>query len=278
MTQGKMHYLDRVREDAYVDIYSASGMAMNAYPLRLGRYGDASGGIADRSTSFILDSAIGDESVTNEEIINRAERMGADVVVPSDVIGDPDATTTATVEMFRLADEHDFDGDVFVPLQADESQSWCDHYDTLQTQLLWQGVDITDQMVGVGGIRDLSPVEQIQTVQRIRNHVGEGVWLHGLGLGATREWVVAVQRDPTLLDSLDTSSVAHDVSNGTVWGQELQRKENKLPRGKNSTAIQAMQMEQQLYLLNYLMGPYPRDSDVPTDPSDELATVLSCSA
>lgn len=274
MTKGKQFYFDRMVADSYVDIYSASGQSMSMYPLRLGRYGEASGGIAERSSSYIFDSAIDNPEVGNEEVLDRAMDVGADVVAPADTIGNPTKTTNETVKMFHLADERGFNGNVMVPLQSDHRQSYLEHYDTLKKRLGVMGVDIKDEWVAIGGIRDDTPVEQIETCMKIRDHVGDGVRLHGLGIGSNRSWVVTIQNNPSLLDSFDTAAFAQDVCNGKMRDCTVTTTQFNLPRGKNSTAIYTALMEQQVYMLNYLMGPHPRDTDVPTHPQSEEVSNL----
>lgn len=275
MTRGMDWYLERIRDDAYARFYAADHTAMMPYPFRLGRAGkDGSDGpqhessptIAKRSDHYILDSAIGDEDVGNQDVLDRAANLDyePDILVAADKLQDPEVTTERVMEMLRLIDEHpDYHPEVIIPLQFDEETSHSEHYDSLADRLDAAGFDISDHILGVGGIKDEPVPVQVNACIEVREHVGLDPQIHAFGLGCSWDWMVTIQTCPWLIDSFDNSSVVQAVNNGRIFDSEFSRMGFKLPRGKNSTVLSAMMRELHLHLVNYLMGPHVRDSDRP---------------
>jgi len=132
MTRGKQHYKDNIYDSTYLTLFTATNTAMLEYPFIVGRYDQSSPTHAKQAQEYILDSAIGDESVGNEDVIDRAEDIGAEIVVAADIMNDPHQTTDNIVEMFKLAEERETDFEVLVPLQFN---SFLQHEDTM-TMLL----------------------------------------------------------------------------------------------------------------------------------------------
>ena len=275
MTRGMSWYQERIRDDAYVRFYAADHTAMMPYPFRLGRAGkDGSDGpqhessptIAKRSDHYILDSAIGDEDVGNQDVLDRAEYLdyAPDILVAADKLNDPEVTTERVLEMFRLIEEHpDYDPTLIIPLQFDDSTTHVEHYERLSDRVAEAGFIIEDHIIGVGGIKDSSVPVQVEACIEVREHVGLDVQIHAFGLGASWDWMVTIQTCPWLIDSFDNSSVVQSVNNGRIFDSEFTRMGYTLPRGKNSTVLSAMLRELHLHLVNYLMGPHVRDSDRP---------------
>lgn len=268
MTRGIEHYFERIREAAYVTVYAADNTAMLPYPYRLGRPGkdESSPSIASKAESYILDSGIGEDSWTNEDVIDRGREIGADVVVPTDVLGDPEATTPHVLDMIELLDGVDgYNPDVAIPVQSDSDTTHLEHYQTLSDRLNSRGFDVTDCMVALGGLNDAPFIEQLEAVNSVREAAGIEQHIHALGFGASRDWCVAIHRRPDLLDSFDVSTFVQSVVNGTMHDTDFQRVTLQQPRGECSTALSATLRRHQLHQLNHLLGPLVRESDRPTE-------------
>lgn len=278
MTKGIDHYFQTIRDEAYVDVYAADNTAMLTYPYRLGRPDpdESSPTVANNSESFILDSGIGDDTHTNETVLERAEYLDADMVVPKDVFGDPEATTPQVLEMLNLVEELDgYDPTVMIPVQHTDGVTHADHYRVIEDVLSEQGYDIRDYPVALGGLNKSGIVEQVDAVTSVREVAGDEQHIHGLGFGASRNWVVIIQQNPDLLDSLDISTYVQSVTNGTIHDIEFNRLDFPSPRGKASTSLSATLRDHQLHMLNYLMSPLVRDTDRPqklnSEPPETIA-------
>lgn len=280
MTKGQDYYRQNIFDDAWVDIYTATNTAMFTYPRVLGNPDECSPTLADMAETYIMDSKIMDESVTNEDVIRRGKHVGADVVTPADVLHDPETTTERIIDLFvQLADVDDFTPDVLVPLQPRPEADWnhVDHYHQVCATLEDHGLDITDYRLSVGGVKQWSSRDQLQALLEVREVAGSEQYIHGLGFGATRDWIAVLRQYPDLVDSVDMSSVVQDIVNSNVLlNPEMERVEYPLPRGKNSTVLSVMLREFVLYMMNYFLGPHVRESDVPTEVQNhEKRTLLS---
>lgn len=265
MTRGMDYYRNEILDGSFIDIISASNTAMMEYPLRLGRIGESSSGIASRSDRYILDSAIGDDSISNADVIDRAMDCDADWVVPCDVMQDPQKTTERIIEMFQLRDEYDTDMSILVPMQHNSETTHATHYRALSEELHRFGFSIRDEPIAVGGVKEMSPVEQARCAANLREAAGDEAYLHLLGGGFSLDWVVIVRELPWLIDGLDmSSSMQNIVKSGRLFRMDGEYVDYPSPRGKNSTVLSSMLREQQLYLLNYLMSPHIRGRDAPS--------------
>lgn len=261
MSKGKQHYIDEIVDGAYVDVYVATPVAMMEYPLCLEDINESSPTTAEQADRYILDSGLSDDSVDAEDILDRAEYLEADWVVPADAIGDPETTTVEILDMLDLVADRSYDPTVLLPLQADDESeaTHSDHYDRLSETLADRGEDIADYPLAVGGILDRTPVEQLEAVVAVREHVGLEPYIHAFGMGCARDWVVAVQRCPWLLDGLDMSTAMQAVINGRVIDMDCTQHDHNRPRGTNSTVLTVLLSEYILYMLNYVLGPHIRE-------------------
>jgi len=270
MTRGLDHYLQNIVEDSFVDVYTATNTAMLEYPYVLGHVNESSPTLADKAERFILDSTIGDESVGNKEVYDRGKDLDADWILAADVMDDPEQTTESILELLQVDDGDDeYEPTIVLPLQAGDGIDHVSHYKQIQETTRKWGYNVSDNPVAVGGIRDLKPETQVDICRRVRTNLGSEIYIHALGCGITLPWVEAIRMSPTLVDSLDTSSIAQNVINGTLLSPELDCISYDMPRGSNSTALTTLTRMWQLYLFNYLIGPHIRESDVPVDVSGQ---------
>lgn len=253
MTRGKEHYKQNIYENAYARFFTATNTAMLEYPFIVGRYDECSPTHAKNAEEYILDSAIGDPSIGNQDVLDKATDIGADTVVAADVKNDPEATTERILDMVERAEGTDFE--LMIPLQFDDTIRHEDHYDSVVTLLQKAGYDPDAYRYLAGGINDKTALEQIERIIELREHVGTGVYLHGLGMGLTREWVVTIRQCPWLLDSFDSSSVVKNFTySSKIPTIDMEWLSFPRPRGTNSTAISVQYREAILDMFNYMIG------------------------
>lgn len=250
-----------------VDYYSASGMVMLDYPYRLGRVGaSVSPTIVDKSEKYILDSAIGDTDVGNENVLSRGKEVGAETILPADEFFKPEETTDAVLDMLFLLDEEpDYSPTLMIPLQApkDTGEHWK-HYLSLSEELESYGWDLSEFPVALGGVKDANLEVQLDAAIRVRELAGEGQYIHGLGFGYHNTWIPIIRRCPWLLDSVDNSTVSNSVPNGRVFDTRMESRDWGSLRGKKSTSLISVMKTYQMFMWNYLIGPHVRETDTLT--------------
>lgn len=264
------YYQEVILDDCYVDFFAATNTTMLDYPLRLGNPKNSSPTVADRSTTYILDSAIGDESIQNPDVVARAVEIEPDIVVPADTFGDPAATTGDVVEIFSLLDETGVNPRVIIPLQSDAETTHVAHYNALADRLSEIGVDIANHLLAVGGVKEWEFAKQLAAIIDVRSHVGREAHIHGLGFGFSQQWAFAIRCCPWLLDSIDNSSSHKNIINGKIMDSEFNRMQFKRPRGTNSTVLSAMLREFVLYMFAYVIGPHGNQADKPREFPESL--------
>jgi len=190
-------YLRRLVDEAYVDLYLAGNDGARIYwPWRMARHG--CGSLSNRyrnaCENYWVDSAIGDDSYGNKDALDDAHRYDAEGVLLADVMGDYDATVEQVLRGLELADDHPFDGDVIIPLQAP--------YDECYAELAGQSTHYA-----IGGLKDCpSDSRRIDAARTVRELAGHDIHLHGLGWGPRDGLARAIHNDPELLDSIDYST------------------------------------------------------------------------
>lgn len=278
MTAGKDHYKQNIYDNAFVRFYVATNTAMLEYPFLVGRYDESSPTLARKAEDYILDSAIGDETVGNKEVLDRADKIGADAVVCSDVLHDPETTTENIVNMLKLVEERDDEFDVLIPLQFDDdgrAYTHVQHYIDVGNRLADLGYDIDDFRLYIGGINKKSASEQIRRCINLREYVGDDVYLHALGVGATREWIATIRNCPWLLDSMDNSSLVKNlIYSDKLWTVDADWVRFPRPRGTNSTVVATQYTEAALDLYNYMIASDIREDDAITTIDNDTAREL----
>lgn len=206
-------YLDRLVDASPIDMYVSGIDGARVYwPWRMNKAkaSETRQAFVDACDHHIMDSNFQDESVTNADVFDEAERMGSDGAVLADVYQDAEATIDALLDGLDTYDDHSYDGLIILPLQDPH----VDVYEAVEPA-------VGDRNVwwAVGGFKDRPPVDKIEAAKRLRDVVGPNEHIHGLGWGATKEVTRAVRRNPRLLDSIDNSTGTQnadisDVSEG----------------------------------------------------------------
>jgi len=191
----RTEYLRRLTDAAFLDLYvSGTDGARMYWPWRMQPCHEADSRHRDACERYIIDSSFQDESITNIDVLDKADTLDAEMCVLADVWHDKDATVDAILEGLELYDDHPFDGGILVPLQPPHDECYL--------ELEGQGIDV----FAVGGVKDEDDRTRVEAARSVRAVAGPEPHLHGLGYGATPGIVQAVQRDPDLLDSIDYST------------------------------------------------------------------------
>lgn len=197
-------YAQRIIDACPVDVYlSANDGARVHWPWRMQPTHEANYRYVDHCQTFIVDSAFQREDLGNEDALDAAHDLNADMAVLEDVYQDYDGTVDAVARGLELADDHEFTGDVIVPLQAP--------YDECYLEL--EG----ERHYAIGGLKDATASERLEAARSVRAVAGDDVWLHGLGWGATDEMAKTIREDPHLIDSIDASTPYSDAQNHEHW-------------------------------------------------------------
>lgn len=202
-------YLRRLVDAAHVDLY-LSGMdgARIYWPWRMEPVHEATVSYRNACEHYIVDSSFNNPDITNKDALDKAHEIGAEMVVLEDVYQDFTATVNRVLEGLELADDHPFEGDIMVPLQAPHDECYAE---------LSGGGDA----YAIGGVKDAMPKVKVSAVQRVREVAGDDVHLHGLGFGPTDAVVKAVRENPNLIDSVDYSTpVQNAMTDSTAPGEE----------------------------------------------------------
>lgn len=201
-------FLRRLVEEAYVDLYlSAVDGARVYWPWRMQPVHEADDRHRNACEHYIVDSSFKDETITNTDVLDTAARLNAEAAVLADVYQDKDATVTAILDGLEIADDHRFDGDIVVPLQAPHDECWRE----LEGQA---------EIFAIGGVKDKSSDTKLQAAREVRAAAGPDLHLHGLGFGITDRVVDALHAQPALLDSIDYSTPVQNANNRTVAAGE----------------------------------------------------------
>lgn len=201
-------YLRRLVDSAYVDLYLAGNDGARIYwPWRMARENGSLGSRhRNACENYWVDSSIGNEDYGNQEVLDDAHKYDAEGVLLADTEGNFEQTVDAILEGLELADDHAFDGDIIIPLQAPFDECYAefagqsDHY-------------------AIGGLRKASDRERIEAAQTVRELAGYDIHLHGLGWGPRDTLAKAIHDNPDLLDSMDYSTPVQS-NTGAMPGDE----------------------------------------------------------
>lgn len=242
-----------------VKVFVASYIPRYWYPYRLQHAADARPWVKEESLEVIMDSAILEEEIGNQEVLDKAHDLHADYVIPNDSLDDQAATTTAVREFVDLYEDHECTSTPMIPLQPPYDR----HYREL---------DEFSHYV-LGGIATASPVEQLQEIRRFREEAGRYVYAHGLGLGASMKMIRALRGDPTLLDSFDLSTTEQVVANEKLPDKTWINRDFRYPTGDESSTVRAAYASAVVLQLNYMLGPFCSDDELESD--SEQATLAA---
>ena len=228
------------------------------YPYRLVPVDRVTERTRRAATELMVDSAIGDPSIKNEEIINTVIEYDAQYVIPKDFYGDPKRTHESFTSFLDYYDDSGCTATIIVPIQPPHGKHF-EVYEDCYRQF---------SHFAVGGVKDQPPEKQLEAVRTARDAVGDYAHLHGLGMAGSERLIDALWTDPGLLDSLDASTFERLAGWGKVadktWAQHS-LPDIATPNGEDIFTLNAILSEWMVYLLNYQLASLV-DRDSPTAP------------
>jgi len=206
-------YFRRLVDAAHIELYlSASGGAGGRiyWPWKMNPPKEAQPRMRNSCERYIIDSDPLDDSVTTVDVLDTAVEYDAEVASLQDVYQDKDATVNALLKGLAVADTHEFDGQLLLPLQKPYLDCWKELGEP------------TEHMLGIGGLKDARAFERLKAAKELRTAVGTDVWIHGFGWGVTG-LEDAIRDSPGLIDSIDYSTPIQNAMNseGQTAGDEV---------------------------------------------------------
>ncbi len=214
-------HINKLTQKAVIDIYLSGGNGRFYWPNRLqpAKKGDSTPSVRESSQQYMLDSGFEDGGVPTKQLIEMTHERQPDYVIPNDVVNTPDVemrnaiegTAKKVDEFLSLIDEKTFPATVLIPLQPPHDF----HYGFLHKHYPEQ---IKRSHFALGGMKDMKPKLQIKYVKQFRRVIGYNAYVHGFGLGASRQLVKALRDDPRLLDAVDFSTPQIHARSGQIAG------------------------------------------------------------
>lgn len=235
-------------------VFSAGIADRYIYPYRLVNVESASPRVRDACYELIMDSRYEDESVSNEDVIEAAQKYNVDYVIPKDYPGDRYRTHASVMQFMEEYATQDMRRTAFVVLQPPHASQY-DEYAKVYEQY---------SHFALGGLQDLPTAEQIQAVRNVRDRVGQHKYLHLLGVGTSPE-MVRFLREEQLVDSIDVSTAENAIKNCKIPDRTWEQTGFKPPCGEDSSTIRAVYSKAILYQLNYMLSPLCDDGQIPVD-------------
>ena len=222
-----------------IDIYVPSNMTYK-YPYKLGKpetsYGTER--IRETCTTHIMDSGIGNDHLSNEDVLDLAHKLDSDFVVAKDYLHDREQTTESIREFLDLYDEHPCRATPMIPLQPPHHV----HYQELP--------DVDNMAFLIGGVKDAADSTVIDALRSFRAQVGYSPYVHLLGKGASVSIANAVATDPRLIQSLDCATPEIAASKGRIFDHELKQRPYPSPTGDGSSTTTTELARMNLWTMN----------------------------
>jgi len=202
-------YLRRLVDASHVELYlSGQDGARIYWPWRMEKQKEASVSYRNACERYVVDSDPLDDSVTNRDVLDTAVRVDAEIASLQDVYQDCSATADKLLEGLAIADDHEFDGTLLLPLQQPYAECWQEIGEP------------ADHWIGLGGLKDKSDAERVKGTERFRDAAGYGPHVHGFGWGPNQELAAYIRNNPRMLDSLDYSTPIQSAPMGDTSGAE----------------------------------------------------------
>lgn len=236
----RREYIDKIVQNAPVEYYlSANDNAVVWWPFRMQPVHEANPTYVDMCEKFIVDSSFNDESITNKDALDKAHELNATMVMLEDVYQDFEGTVQTLQDGLELAKNHDYDGTVLAPLQSPHVECW-------------EEIGNPDT-IAIGGLKDAHASEKVRVAQKVRGAVGDNVWIHGLGFGATNELIRAIRNEPNLLDSIDSRTPYETARSSSIW------------KGDSPTTVASIRSQATLLEKTRRMQPTMSNDPAPTE-------------
>lgn len=214
-------HVNNLSQDAVVDIYLSGGNGRIYWPNRLqpAKRGDSTPSVRESCQQYMLDSGFKDGGVSMEQLIEMTYERQPEYVIPNDTVNTPDVAMRTAVEetaekvaaFLDKIDEAAFPATLLIPLQPPHDF----HYAYLHEHYPRQ---VRRGHFALGGMKNKTPEEQIAHIKQFRRVAGYDAYVHGFGLGASRQLIEELRENPALLDSVDFSTPQIHSRSGRIAG------------------------------------------------------------
>lgn len=185
--------IENIISSAPVEVYLSENSGILNWPWRMNAAHDASEQLAEGTETYIVDSSFQRDDIGTEFVLDKAAEISADIVALVDVYGSRKKTVDSILKDIEIVDDHEFEGEIMVPLQPPHDKCYLDLEDV-------------GDLYGIGGVAKESAEAKVKAAERARKVAGDDEHLHGLGWGMTQPVVEAIRSDPGLVDSIDSKS------------------------------------------------------------------------
>lgn len=250
---------------ACIDVYLSGGNGRVYWPNRLqpAIRGDSTPSVREACQNYILDSGFKDGGVPASQLIAMAEERQPDYVIPNDTVNLPGVPMrTAVTETAEKVDnflsqinESTFPATVLVPLQPPHDF----HYAYLHEHYPQQA---KRGHFALGGMKNKTPEEQIAHIQQFRSVIGYDAYVHGFGLGASRQLIEVLRENPALLDSVDFSTPQIHARSGRVAGHARMPMYIGTAEGENLSTTTANLIAAEMTEITRMLDPELPDADI----------------
>lgn len=199
-------------------VFVASNLP-TAYPHKLQKPSTVSDAVRESAEQFIMDSGIGNQDLTNGDVLDLAEEYDAEYVVAKDYLHDRPRTTDSVREFADIYPDHDCTATPMIPLQPPHA----DHYEAVAD------LDIDHYVLGGMATPDVSDDEIVRHIRDFRRAAPD-VYAYALGIGGGRN-LVSRLHGRGLVDSIDCATPELAAANGCVLDAELRQREVRIMNG-----------------------------------------------
>ena len=217
------------------------------------------------------------ESIHNAEINRKLIKLTyerrPEYIIPNDSIHptqafDPstDGYRTAIEDTAEIVDhflgqinEREFPATVIIPLQPPHAL----HYFYLRENYPEQ---VRRGHFALGGMKNFTPSDQLSCVREFRRVAGYDAYVHGFGMGASRQVILALRDNPNLLDSVDFSTPQQHANNAKFAGPSRKPVHVGRSMGEDSSTTSGSLLAAELTDICRMLSPTLTD-DADIDPS-----------
>lgn len=219
-----------------IDVYIASDMQYR-YPYKLVKPTTVSPGVADSCETLIMDSGIGDDTITNQDVLDLADQYDADMVVAKDYLHDQQQTTASIYDFLDSWKTHNCRATPLIPLQPPHHE----HYQELSDQYHY----LLGGMAFNYGTQNI-----IRAVERFRDIAGPSPYVHLLGVGADARLLEYLAQNPGHVQAIDCSTPEQCAINSSIYDVNLDRRSYPVRTGEGSSRTRECLAQHLAYTLN----------------------------
>jgi hypothetical protein len=196
------------------------------FPYKLVKPEHVTQSVVDSAETVIMDSGIGNDSVSNSDVLDLAEKYDTDMVVAKDYLHKQSKTTESVKEFLSEWENNTCRATPLIPLQPPHHE----HYEKLGGQYHYL----------LGGMAfDYETSAIIRAVEKFRDVAGSGPYVHLLGVGANPKLMDYLAANPGMVQSIDCSTPEQCAINSNIYDVNLQQRDYQIRTGEGSRAIRS---------------------------------------